>query len=97
VIVGDDIAIRSHRLADAGAAIMTVESQVGPLEMMPDSHEGGDALLAALAAAEIDDEPFTDEDRKAADAGWRAYLAGDSSPLAEVRRRLSAEDEAEDS
>ncbi len=50
--------------------------------------DADDPFLAALEAAKIDEEPFTAEDRAAADAGWREYERGESSPLEEVRRRL---------
>ncbi len=47
-----------------------------------------DPFLAALAAAELDDEPYTDEQRAMADAGWQDFLAGRTIPWEEVRRRL---------
>lgn len=54
-----------------------------------------DPFLAALDAAPLDDEPFTPEDREAADAGWSEYLRGESSPLDAVRRRLLDEAESD--
>lgn len=54
-----------------------------------------DPFLEALDAAPLDDEPFTPEDRAAAEAGWMEYLHGESSPLDEVRRRLLGETETE--
>jgi len=50
-----------------------------------------DPFLEALDAAPLDDEPFTPEDRAAADAGWNDYRRGESSPPAEVRQRLLGE------
>lgn len=47
-----------------------------------------DEFLAALADAEPDYEPLTDEERAAARAGWEAYLAGESTPWEDVRRSL---------
>ena len=57
--------------------------------------ERDDPFLAALDAAPIDDEPFTAEDRAAADAGWSEYRRGEASPLADVRRRLLSGSEAD--
>jgi len=47
-----------------------------------------DPLLAALAATELDDEPYTDEERAAAQAGWEAYLRGEVVSWEDVRRTL---------
>lgn len=56
--------------------------------------DADDPFSAALDAAEFDDEPFTAEDRAAADAGWREYGRGESSSLDEVRRRLLGDEVA---
>lgn len=40
-----------------------------------------DPFEAALAAAELDDEPYTEADRAAAAAAWAAYQRGESAPL----------------
>ena len=56
--------------------------------------DADDPFLAALEAAEFDDEPFTAEDRAAADEGWREYQRGESSSLDEVRRRLLGDADA---
>jgi hypothetical protein len=53
-----------------------------------------DPFLAALAAAEPDDEPYTDEQRAAALAGWEACQRGETVPWEEVRRSLLRENEA---
>jgi hypothetical protein len=53
-----------------------------------------DPFLAALAAAELDDEPYTDEQRAAALAGWEACKRGESVPWEDVRRSLLDETEA---
>lgn len=37
-----------------------------------------DPLLARLRAAPLDDEPYTEEDRRASDEGWGAYLRGEA-------------------
>ena len=42
----------------------------------------------ALDRAPMDDEPDTDEERAAAQAGWEAYQRGESISSAEARRRL---------
>jgi hypothetical protein len=52
-----------------------------------------DPFLAALADAEYDDEPFTDEQREAARIGWEEYQRGETAPWEEFRRELLAEDE----
>jgi hypothetical protein len=53
-----------------------------------------DPFLAALAAAELDDEPYTDEQRAAALAGWEACQRGETVPWEEVRSSLLRENEA---
>jgi hypothetical protein len=35
-----------------------------------------DPMLAMLAAAPVDDEPITDDDRRHIDEGWQAYREG---------------------
>lgn len=61
-----------------------------PRRVPPSSAD--DPFLAAHEAAEWDDEPYTDEDRAAAEEGWQAYLRGESSPWEEVRRELFGEE-----
>jgi predicted transcriptional regulator len=46
----------------------------------------------ALAHAEWDDEPFTDDERLAVEAGLAAYARGEFTPLPEVLRWLETED-----
>jgi hypothetical protein len=46
-----------------------------------------DPILDALAAADVDDEPLTDEECAAA-RGWEAYERGESAPWEDVRRAL---------
>lgn len=58
--------------------------------------EAGDAatndpFLAALAAAEIDDEPYTDEQREATRAGNEAFARGEFDSLEDVWRDLTEE------
>ena len=57
--------------------------------------EQDDPFLAALQSAPIDDEPFTDEDCAAAEAGWSEYRRGEASPLEDVRRRILSGSEAD--
>ena len=52
-----------------------------------------DPLLEALLAVELDDEPYTDEERAAARAGWAAYVRGESTAWEEVRRSLLDEND----
>lgn len=55
-----------------------------------------DPFLAALAAAPVSDEPYTDEERAASEAGWQDYLRGDSMPLEEYLRALADDRETDD-
>ncbi len=52
-----------------------------------------DPFLAALEAAEWDDEPYTDEERAASQQGWEEYLRGETVPWEVVRRELLADDD----
>jgi hypothetical protein len=52
-----------------------------------------DRFLATHAAAEYDDEPYTDAQRAVAEKGWQEYLRGDTVPWEEVRRELMEEGE----
>lgn len=47
-----------------------------------------DPFLAMPADAELDDEPYTDEQRAMSEAGWQDHLAGRTIPWEEVRRSL---------
>ena len=56
---------------------------------VPESDDGAnDPFLAALAAAEWDDEPYTEEECAAAQAGWEEYLRGEVASWEDVRRAL---------
>ena len=48
-------------------------------------------LTQALLDAPLDDEPETEEERKAADEAWQEYLDGKARPLAEVREELTGD------
>jgi hypothetical protein len=52
-----------------------------------------DPFLAALAEAEYDDEPYTDEQRAAAQAGWEEYQRGETVSWEEFRRELREEED----
>ena len=45
-------------------------------------------LTQALLDAPLDDEPETEEERKAVDEAWQEYLDGKARPWAEVREEL---------
>jgi hypothetical protein len=63
-----------------------------------ESHDSpDDPFLAALAEAEYDDEPYTDEQRAVAQEGWEEYLRGDIVPWEEFRRELMEQDTLESS
>lgn len=53
-----------------------------------------DAFLAALAEAEYDDEPYTDEQKAAAQAGREAFARGEFATLEEVWRELVEDDDS---
>ena len=52
-----------------------------------------DPFLAALAEAEYDDEPYTEEQRAAVQAGREAFARGEFFSLEEVRRDLLGEND----
>jgi len=56
-----------------------------------------DSLVGALAGAEYDDEPYTDEQRAAAAEGREAFRGGEFSSLDEVWREVIVEDGSKDS
>jgi hypothetical protein len=56
-----------------------------------------DPFLAALAAVEYDDEPYTDNQRAAAREGREAFQRGEYSALEAVQRELLEEDKRESS
>ena len=75
----------------------TPRRRVGPAALANDaesfsSHEADadDPFVQALADAEIDDEPLTDDQRDAIDEAWKDYLSGNAVSLDEVKRRLLA-------
>jgi hypothetical protein len=43
-----------------------------------------DPMVAALEAAPLDDEPYTEDDRAASDAGWAAYQRGEAIKVGEL-------------
>ncbi|HZL48520.1 MAG TPA: hypothetical protein VFC30_05850 [Solirubrobacteraceae bacterium] len=43
-----------------------------------------DPLVAALEAAPLDDEPYTEEDETASAEGWAAYRQGEAIKLSEL-------------
>ena len=59
---------------------------------LPESRETAraehDPLLAALDAAEWDDEHYTEAERAAAEEGWEAYLRGEVASWEDARRAL---------
>jgi hypothetical protein len=71
---------------------MNSKRRIEETERRPESptveDAASDPLVAALAAAEWDDEPYTEEERAAAQAGWEEYLRGKVSSWEDVRRAL---------
>jgi len=59
-----------------------------------DVNVASDPFLAALEDAEFDDEPYTDQEKAAVEAGWEEYQCGETIPWEEFRRELREEDEA---
>ena len=43
-----------------------------------------DPIVAALEAAPLDDEPYTEDDRAASDAGWAACQRGEAIKVGEL-------------
>jgi hypothetical protein len=43
-----------------------------------------DPLAAALEAAPLDDEPYTEEDETVSEEGWAAYQQGEAVKLSEL-------------
>ena len=43
-----------------------------------------DPMVAAFEAAPLDDEPYTQDDRAASDAGWAAYQRGEAIRVGEL-------------
>jgi hypothetical protein len=61
-------------------------------------HESPDSpFLAALAEAEYDDEPYTEEQQATVREGWEEYLRGETVPWEEFRRDLLEQDAPESS
>jgi hypothetical protein len=61
-------------------------------DLATDVEAADDPFLAALAEAEFDDEPYTDEHRAAAQAGRLAFTRGEFATLDDVWRELVEED-----
>ncbi len=58
---------------------------------LPSESTSEDPFLAALEAAELDDEPLTDEDIAAMEEGEAAFRRGEYVTLEELRNRLLGE------
>ena len=55
-----------------------------------------DAVLALLAAAPVDDEPVTDDDRQHIAEGWRAYWDGQAVSAEDIRLACRGDTSDED-
>lgn len=75
-----------RRHFDRGTTIAAVDAAAD--DALPEADRAQDPFLEALATAEPDDEPLSEEDRAAAQEGWKAYLRGESISWEEVRRSL---------
>jgi len=49
-----------------------------------------DPMVAALEAAPLDDEPYTENDRVASDEGWAAYQRGEAIDMSELGTEIDA-------
>lgn len=58
----------------------------------PPAEFGTDPFEQALADADWDDEPFTEDERRAVDAGLEAYGRGDFMAVSDVLRWLEEQD-----
>jgi hypothetical protein len=56
-----------------------------------------DPFLSALAAAEYDEEPYTEEQRAAAEQGREAFQRGEFASLEDVWRELAEDERRKDS
>ena len=50
-----------------------------------------DPLVARLEAAPLDDEPYSEDDARASEAGWAAYKRGEAVGLSELRAELGSD------
>jgi hypothetical protein len=84
--------------SDATFSPITRAELHGLVDELPD--ESGDAagilltraqdqMVAALEAAPLDDEPYTEDDRASSDAGWAAYQRGEAIKVGELRAATS--------
>ena len=55
-----------------------------------------DTVLALLAAAPVDDEPVTDDDRQQIAEGWQAYRDGQALSAEDMRRACRGDTSDED-
>lgn len=62
------------------------DQSAAPLDAEADAR---DPFLAALAAAEWDDEPYTDEQQALAEAGRQEIPRGETVTLEELKRQLA--------
>ena len=44
-----------------------------------------DPIVAALEAAPLDDEPYTEDDRAASESGWAAYQQGEAIKVGQLQ------------
>ena len=72
------------------------ESELPALERYLESLVGPDPVIRAVVDAPWDDEPVTEEDRKAVEEARRDLAAGHRIPHSEVLARLGLEDEDPD-
>jgi hypothetical protein len=77
---------------------VTNNRQRGVEKRRAEAQEADDAasnpLLAALAAAEWDDEPYSDEQQASAEAGREEIRRGESLALEEVKMRFASRPES---
>lgn len=87
--------LRPTRTVTAAARCAAVQQALAAeYDQATEAEVSTDPFLAALAEAELDDEPYTDEERAAVEAGWEEYQRGETISLEAFRRELFAEPDA---
>lgn len=85
-----------RQMADAYAQATERDAESGthPTDQQDLEDLREDPFLAALAAAELDDEPYTDEQQALSEAGWQEVLRGETVTIEELKKQLANDPEA---
>lgn len=66
-----------------------------PVDRRESESAPSDPFLTALAAAELDDEPYTDEQKALSDAGRHEILRGETVTLEELKQQFAIDSDTE--